>query len=291
KTARILVIVSLASCGAHKPNTAPAPDNTKGDWFSSHISLKGTTGAGFAGLLVAETVQEEAISKVPRCATCPDSVLRVVPDSVDLVGNYRRSWTPALSAGLTLELHAVSQPHLGGGIGAQMVFVPDQSGKTAPFPAFTLHLGDPDNEIFGGIILSPTDQVRVPGGRYRAARTSTLPNFVTSNTGYSSHIYVGFQIKGVRISGAELKPGVASMSFESATLTLHVNDTRRLALTIKDLQGNDVKDCAVSYESADTTKVVVDQNGTITAIALTTAPVVVTAQCQDKSASVSVTVN
>lgn len=79
-------------------------------------------------------------------------------------------------------------------------------------------------------------------------------------------------------------PAVNSVRLNKAELTLQVGGNETLTAT------TDPAGAAVTWTSADSTKVEVDQTGKVTAKAVTTTPVLITAKAGEKSATCNVTV-
>lgn len=174
------------------------------DWYLDNVKLEGTAGAGFAGLHIAEQLEQPILAP---CATAAPCAQIASDTSVLLRANRRYSWRPAISTGIAAHVHSSHTSDLGWGIGAHMVFMPNAAGQTSPFPAATLHIGDHSSEAFVGVIFSPTDAVQFPNGRdtltvYRTTN-SPAPIFVVPGLRRSSHLYAGLQINGLRQSENE----------------------------------------------------------------------------------------
>ena len=160
------------------------------------IEVEPTGGAGFAGLRTYELLQQPAFS-VPASCTAGRCAPVPVLDSVDLIPNHHYAWRPALSTGVTFQHYAKTGSHLGGGLGANIVLLPDATGTAAPWPAITAHIGTHTNGFFFGLILSPTDAVVLPGGAASIrVQRDRIPELVLKNRGHAGHLYLGIRIGG-----------------------------------------------------------------------------------------------
>lgn len=248
------------------------------------FEIRPTAGAGFAGLKTAEQFERPAIS---RCPMCRDSLLL---DSVDVVAAHPYRWKPALSTGLVGHFFSKRGQQLGLGIGAHMVFVPDETGRTAPFPALTLHAGSRNHEIFGGLILSSTDRVEFPNGKnaIRVPKNNgrQVPSFIVRDVGKSAHLYVGIQVFGQRQSEPETQP-VDTITVTPEAVTLRKGQSEELQVALKDAKGARLLR-RVEFGSSDPRLASVSSAGIILAVS-DSGTVVITVSSEQKSKSVIVT--
>lgn len=250
------------------------------------VEVSPTGGAGFAGLRNYEMLQHPAFSPPPTCPANTKCALVPVPDSLDLFPNHHYDWRPALSSGVTFQYFAATGPQLGGGLGVNIVLVPDGTGKTSPWPALTGHFGTRDNGFFAGLILSPTDAIAMPGGAESIrVQRDRIPDLILRNRGRSGHFYIGIRIGGknqslspvARVDVAKIDP-------------LKVGDTRQVTYRLFDSLNNELSNRACLYASSDTTKVQVDAKGVAKAAA--TAPATtITVTCEGVAGTTVVTVN
>lgn len=128
-------------------------------------------------------------------------------------------------------------------------------------------------------------------------------NAVVLATGYASidnlSIDVGDGVTGISISlkgtgGLGFKyptiVPVSAISLDQSTLTLGVGETKQLVATITPTNASNV---TIEWTSSDSTKVKVDENGFVYAVAATESPVTITAKSpagEDITATCSVTV-
>jgi hypothetical protein len=240
--------------------------------------VAGKVGAGFSGIRIAEALPMPARCRTPQ--TCGDSLLT---DSVDLFRNKRYSWRPALSTGVTSTWYWGWARPLGVGLGMHVAFVPDASGKTAPFPTGTISLGTHDGtEVMFGAILSPTDDVRFPNGQgtYRVAQRAgrPAPDFVVPNVKKTANLFLAIRILGIGQTEDRAKEGnepAASVKVTAAKTTLAVGETEQLAVAVADANGNTMFR-SVSFESSSPAIVEVTSGGKVSAKSAGTAIVTVT---------------
>jgi len=231
KTTLALIVVSsalLASCHSKPPETHPSPAQSKWDktwhWIGDNLKVDGTAGAGYAGIYNGEQFTRAAFNP---CSPEPCSGPKLVADSVDVFARNHYIWRPALSTGIVFHLFSAAQSQMGVGIGGHMVFVPDTTGKTTPFPAVTLHVGTPKTEAFFGLILSSTDRVRLPNNAksVRLSSTATVPDFSQPHCCNSTNLYIGFQVFGTRQNEQNAQAAADSASLTVADFSLAPTDT------------------------------------------------------------------
>lgn len=257
----VLVALSTTACSIGKRTAS------FGRFVAGNIELGATAGAGFAGLRNVEVQERAAFA---TCGSCADSLL---VDTVIIGKNDFRQWRPALSTGLVAYLRS-DLTRLGGGLGTHIVFVPDSEGRTSPYPAITLHLGNPENEVFFGMVLSATDVIDLPKEGRRVARRSDgdYSSFYLGNAGRSSHFYIGIQIKGTRQSQSDADRATlrnqefGSITTDPATMSLAVAETKRLSVTVLDTRNRPFMP-ALNFTSANPSVASVDALGNVTGVA------------------------
>lgn len=235
----------------------------------NRAEFRGTAGAGFAGVRLSEVLQLPAGSGDSQAA-----------DSVDLVENRRVSWRPAISTGLQVMFYSLTESQAGAGLGTHIVFVPDASGRTSPFPSITAHFGNPSHQVFIGALFMPSDRVRFPNGegQYRMERPAddAFPDFVLENNRAWHYkrptLYMGLEIAGGRISerdaeiAAEASSRTAAVSLEvEAAVTVKVNGLHQLKPRVLDKEKESVP-ARVTYGSSDLAVASVTPDGIIRGI-------------------------
>ena len=176
-------------------------------WRSGYPDISASLGGGFAGIHTASVIVAPVFDNTGKL----DSTL------ADLRANSFTQWRPAVSTGLVARWRQRDDVRAYGpgkfpdtvpgpsvGFGVHMVFLSNSKGDASPWPAATINVGNRLGEAFFGLIFSPTDEVRFPGGgnTFRLHRTPGVadPDFVQQNVGYSRHVFAGFEIQGVRLS-------------------------------------------------------------------------------------------
>jgi hypothetical protein len=249
------------------------------------VEVEPTGGAGFAGLRNYELLRTSAFSPPAACAAATTCAPVQVIDSVDLIPNHHYEWRPALSTGVIFEKFKATGSQLGAGLGANIVLVPDASGKTSPWPALTAHFGTRENGFFAGLILSPTDNVVLPGGAHslRVQRDQN-PDLIQHNRGRSGHLYIGIRIGGKNQS---LNP-VAKVQVDNVA-PMSVGATTRLSFHIFDSGSNELSNRVCTFATSAKNIADVDAAGIITAVAAGQATITVT--CEGVSVTQTVTVH
>lgn len=286
----LLVVTSISSCARARIGAWNALSAT-GD----RVEIHGTAGTGFAGVRIAEVLQQPA-----PCLTC---AMALAADSVDLIANERISWRPALSTGVRWLAYSRTTSQAGGGLGAHIVFVPDASRRTAPVPGLTAHFGNRNTEVFFGTLFMESDEVRFPNGgnsvRVAPAPGGAYPDFVVRNTrGWSPRkmtFYMGVQIAGLRVGertaqeAAELadQRSVRTIAVDSV-VSLRVGSTHRLNPRLLDADGRPLSRTVV-FGTADPAVVEVSADGTLSGIKAG-GPIPVTLTSSGVAATVQVTV-
>ena len=248
------------------------------------VEVSPTGGAGFAGLRNYELLQHPAYSPPATCPANTKCALVPVPDSLDLFPNHHYDWRPALSTGVTFQYFGQTGPQIGGGLGMNVVLIPDATGKTSPWPAITGHFGTRDNGFFAGIILSPTDAILIPGGAdsIRVQRDK-IPDLILRNRGRSGHFYIGIRIGGKNQS---LSP-VARIDVAKID-TLKAGDTRQVTYRMFDSLNNELTNRNCAYTTSDAKIADVDAKGVVKAVA--PGSVTVAVKCEGISGTTVVTV-
>jgi hypothetical protein len=246
------------------------------------VEVGPTGGAGFAGLRNYELLQHPAFSRPATCAASTTCAMVPVPDSIDLMPNHHYDWRPALSTGVTFQAFAKTGAQLGGGLGANIVLLPDALGKTAPWPAITGHFGTRDNGFFLGLVLSPTDGISMPGGAQSIrVQRDHIPDLLLKNSGRSGHFYIGIRLGGKNQS---LSP-VARVDVAKID-TLKVGDTRQVTYTLYDSANNELSNRQCAYSTDPTNAAEVSEKGVVKA--KDAGKTVVTVKCEGVSGTTTV---
>jgi hypothetical protein len=170
--------------------------------LAQDVRVEVAAGAGFAGLRLAEAIQQPALDCNGQNVCTPASGF------TDLVRNIRYVWRPALSPGVIFRFLMLSEKKQGDksdddvmiGLGAHMVFVPIDEG-TRPLPSFTIHIGKKNTQVFGGVLLGSADDVVFPGNAKQIRVPSTnIPSLVRSNASEGPNFYFGIVIQGVSVT-------------------------------------------------------------------------------------------
>jgi hypothetical protein len=227
-----------------------------------HHVLEGSAGAGFAGLRTAEVEQFRVAGKPPA-----DTLLT---DSVDLHANFTQRWRPALSTGVVFHWYAdksLTSTEMGFGVGGHIVFVPDATGKTAPFPAFTFHVGNPSTEAFVGVILEPSEGIGFPNGksayRVHVSPSQAIPDFTRPDWRKSHNLYVGIKIAGIRQSEPTTMKSAVSITITPSASEVEVGQTITVA-TVIFAQDQTRIDAAPDFTVSDPKIATIETNGVLT---------------------------
>jgi len=170
------------------------------------IRVEVAAGAGFAGLKVAEAIQQPAV-------TCDDENVCTPKDGfVDLKRNTRYVWQPVISSGVVFRFIMLDDKRGKGGdkngnddvmigLGAHMAFIPS-GGGTRPLPAFTVHLGTRTTQVFGGFVLGSADDIKFPNNAEKITVPSdNIPDFVAKDSGSGPNFYFGVVLGGIAVKG------------------------------------------------------------------------------------------
>jgi hypothetical protein len=234
-------------------------------WANEYADVSGSVGAGFAGMSTAEVTEYPAYEMKPSCPTCTDKLITFIPDSVDLIVSKRHVYRPALSSGIVLHYFPNASlkknpDAFSLGIGAHMAFLPDAAGKTSPFPAGTIHIGNRSNEFFFGFLFTSNDEVRFPAplnssGGFRVRRESP-PTFAISSSGhFYKNFYVGIQLNGQRQSEAQAQEAAGETAVSIDVLpvdpTITVGDSVQLTIDVYDTNHRVIRGLSVVVSSSD----------------------------------------
>lgn len=159
------------------------------------VRVDGFAGAGFVGSRIAEILETDVYVEGE------DGRFRRVPELVRYTKNWRYTWRPSLSTGITFGWFPDSAG-IGYAAGAHAVFVVGSDGVSEPYPAVTLHAGTADTQLYAGVVITSSDDVRLPGGGDEVVleREDREPNFLLRRYRKIPALFFGIVIKNISIN-------------------------------------------------------------------------------------------
>lgn len=119
---------------------------------------------------------------------------------VEVLRSTTYTWTPAVSSGLVLHL-SNDKTKFTWGIGGHVVSLKYQDDLRIA-PAITLHFGDQQRQLYGGILFTPSGDVVFPGGRNAKSvivKESEKNSFGTRRTNSAPAFFIGLTLATVDV--------------------------------------------------------------------------------------------